>query len=115
MTNQSPQRKKPRLKVKKINVSIRDHWKHILREIDKENIPIHLLQAISVNLIDDTKVNINIRELLDNGNDPEILDTAIKAKIKELDHIIKDIDFMISIDAVAELVQPITDEILKDL
>jgi hypothetical protein len=70
---------------------------------------------MTVNLIDETKVTINIKELLDDGNDPEVLDRSIKEKIKDLDHIIKDIDFMISIDAVAELVQPITDEILKDL
>ena len=114
MSSQNPP-KKPRSKVKKINISGRNHWKHILREIDKDNIPINLLQAISVNLVDDTKVTINIKELIEDGNDPEMLDTAIKQKIKDLDHIIKDIDFMISIDAVAELVQPITDKILKDL
>lgn len=115
MTKPSSQKRNPRPKLKKINISPRDNWKNILRDIEKDDIPINLLQGISVNLIDNTKVNINIKELLENGNDPESLDQAIKKKIKDLDHIIKDIDFLISIDSVVEIVQPLTDEILKDL
>jgi hypothetical protein len=35
--------------------------------------------------------------------------------LKELDNIIRDIDFHISIDSVAKFVQPFTDQLLKDL
>lgn len=113
MTNQP--KRKPRPKVKKINTSTRHQWQTILKDIDTDNIPINLLQAISVNLIDGTNIRINIVELIADGNDPDFLDKVIRKKINDLESIIKSVDFFVSINAVAETVQPITDEMLKDL
>lgn len=113
MTN--PPKRKPRSKLKKINTSTRQHWQRILKDIDTDHIPINLLQTITVNLIDDTKITINVQELLAEGNDPETLDRALRTKMRDLDHIIKDVDFFINVDAVADAVQPLTDKILKDL
>jgi len=104
-----------RPKYKKINISPKEKWKGILKDIDKDEIPVSLLLGISVNLIDGTKVNINIKDLLDEGNDPEYLESLLDNRFKSLNHIIKDIDFYVSIDKVAETIQPMTDQILKDL
>lgn len=108
-------RKKPRSKLKKINVSPRDQWKSILRQVEKDEIPITMLQSLNVNLIDGTVVNIDIKELLKDGNDPGDIEEMLDLKLKALDHIIVDVDFFVSIDDVVSAVQPITDEILKDL
>lgn len=115
MTNPSPRKRKPRSKLKKINTSVKHQWQSILNDIDTDNIPIRLLQSVTVNLIDETRVNINVRALLDEGNDPDQLEIALRKKFDELDDYITDVDFYISIDAIAEAVQPITDQILKDL
>lgn len=109
-----PQKRKPQ-KVKKVNVSEKTKWKNILRDVDKGNIPIDLLLSISVNLIDGTKVNIDVKELLDSGNDPVAIEKLLDIKLKAIEEFIADIDFLISIDDVVQRVQPITDEILKDL
>lgn len=108
-------RKKPRSKLKKINVSAKDQWKKILKDVEKREIPITMLQSLSVNLIDGTMVNINIKQLLAEGNDPEIIEEMLNIKLKSLDHMVDDIDFYVDIDNVAKIVQPITDQILKDL
>jgi hypothetical protein len=108
-------RKKPRSKLKKINVSARDQWKRILRDIEKEEIPITLLRAISVNLVDGTIVNIDVKELIKEGHDPEVIEEMLDLRLKALDHIIEDVDFYVDIDDVVKTVQPITDQILKDL
>jgi hypothetical protein len=108
-------RKKPRSKLKKINVSARDQWKRILRDIEKEEIPITLLRAISVNLVDGTVVNIDVKELIKEGHDPEVIEEMLDLRLKALDHIIEDVDFYVDIDDVVKTVQPITDQILKDL
>jgi hypothetical protein len=108
-------RKNPRPKLKKINVSARDQWKKILKDVEKQEIPVTLLQSITVNLIDGTRVNIDIKELINEGNDPELIEEMLDSKLKALDHIIEDVDFFVSIDDVVNTVQPITDEILKDL
>ena len=108
-------RKKPRSKLKKINVSARDQWKKILADVEKNEIPITMLQSLSVNLVDGTVVNINIKQLLAEGTDPEIIEEMLDVKLKALDHIIEDVDFYVDIDNVAKIIQPITDEMLKDL
>lgn len=110
-----PPRKKPRPKLKRINASARDQWKRILKDVEKKEIPIQLLQSMDVNLIDGTVVNIDIKELLNSGHDPDDIEQLLDLKLKSLDHIIVDVDFFVSIDDVVKTVQPITDQILKDL
>lgn len=111
----SPRKRKPRQKLKKINTSSRKQWQSIIRDVDKDNVPIRLLQSLSVNLIDGTQITINIHDLITEGNDPEQLEKMLNKKLEELDQYIHDIDFYIDLDAVADTVQPITDQILKDL
>ena len=113
MSEQKPT--KPRQKSKRLNLDSKAKWEAILKSIDKKEIPIAMLESMSVNLTDGTEVNINIKELLDEGNDPEELERMIKVKLGALDHIINDIDFYISVKAVAKIVQPATDSILKNL
>jgi hypothetical protein len=53
--------------------------------------------------------------LLNEGNDPDELEEMLKIKLEALDYIIEDMDFYISVKAVAQMVQPATDELLKNL
>jgi hypothetical protein len=113
MSEQKP--KKPRQKSKRLNLNSKAQWEAILKSVEKKEIPITLLESVSVNLTDGTIVNINIRELLEEGNDPDELEKMLKIKLTTLDYIIEDIDFYISVKAVARVVQPATDELLKNL
>lgn len=113
MSEQKP--KKPRQKSKRLNIDSKSKWESILKSVEKKEIPITMLESMSVNLTDGTEVNINIKELLDEGNDPDSLELMIKTKLSALNHIINDIDFYISVKAVAKVVQPATDELLKNL
>jgi hypothetical protein len=113
MSEQKP--KKPRQKSKRLNITSKAKWEAILKSVEKNEIPITMLESINVNLTDGTNVKINIRELLHEGVDPDDLEKDIKSKLKTLDHIINDVDFYISVQAVAQIVQPATDELLKNL
>jgi hypothetical protein len=113
MSEQKP--KKPRQKSKRLNLNTKAQWEAILKSVEKKEVPIAMLNSISVNLKDGTVVSINIKELLDEGNDPDELETMIKKKLHALDYIIDDIDFFISVKAVQKMVQPATDELLKNL
>jgi len=108
-------RKKVQPKLKKVNVSKKAQWNEILKDIDKDEIPIDLLQAMNVNLIDGTQVYINIKELLLAGNSPDEIEAMLDIKLKAIDQYIEDIDFYVNVDDVAKTVQPITDQMLKDL
>lgn len=113
MSEQKP--KKPRQKSKRLNLNTKSQWESILKSVEKKEIPITMLNSISVNLKDGTIVDLNIKELLEEGNDPDTLEAMIKHKLKALDNIIEDIDFFISVSAVQKIVQPVTDELLKNL
>lgn len=110
-----PKPKKQRPKSKRLNLNNKAQWESILRSVEKKEIPITLLESVAVNLTDGTIVNINIKELLDEGNDPDVLEKMLKTKLSQLDYIIEDIDFFISVSAVQKTVQPATDELLKNL
>lgn len=112
----SQQSKKPRQpRSKRLKVSKKEQWETILKNVEKKEVPIGCLESIQVNLRDGTSVVIDIKQLLAEGQDPELVEYAVNSKLKALDHIIDDVDFYISVDSVAKTVQPITDIILKDL
>jgi hypothetical protein len=114
--NQPPKKQKQkRSGLKKINVSAKAQWKKILSEVDKDEIPFHLLLKLTVNLVDGTRINIDIQELLRNGINPEDLEDILDTKLKALDMFIADIDFYVNLDDLVKTVQPITDKMLKDL
>lgn len=112
--SEKPQRKK-RPKLKRLNVTAREKWEKILKDVEKQEVPVTVLESISVNLIDGTEVSINIKELLLEGYEPEEVEQMLSERLNSLDHIIRDVDFYVSIDDVAKVVQPITDSFLKDL
>jgi len=109
------QTKRKRPKLKKISVNPKQQWRELLREVDKDDIPVDLLLSICVNLVDGTTVKIDVKELLKEIGDPEVLGKLLDSKFQSLDEYIQNIDFYVSIDELARTVQPITDKILKDL
>ncbi len=113
MSEQKP--KKPRQKSKRLNLNTKAQWESILKSVEKKEVPIQMLNSLTVNLRDGTVININIKELIEEGNDPDDLELMIKHKLTALDNIIEDIDFFISVSAVQKMVQPATDELLKNL
>ena len=65
--------------------------------------------------MDGTQVEIDVLELLDQGYDTDEIENMLNSRLKKLDEIIKDVDFFINVDSVASTVQPVTDDILKNL
>ncbi len=102
-------------KSRRINVDARDRWKQILKTVSKDEVPINLLEKVHVNLIDGSMVEVDILQLLAEGQDPDDIKDELNDKLRKMDEIIKDVDFFISIETVAKTVQPITDDILKHL
>lgn len=111
--SEQPKRKRPKLK--RLNVTTREKWNKILKEVEKQEVPVTFLESITVNLIDGTSIPINIKELIAEGMEPDTIENILNKKLNDLDFIIKDVDFYVSIDDIANVVQPITDNFLKDL
>lgn len=112
MPNEQP-KKLP--KSKKLNVTTKSRWKGILKEVEKKEIPIQVLQKIIVSLNDGTEVEVNIKELLAEGQDPVVVEYSLNSKLDALDNLISSVDFFVDIDSVAATVQPETDRLLANL
>lgn len=102
-------------KSKRINIDARSRWKQLLESVSKDEVPIGLLEKVHVNLIDGTQVEVDILQLLAEGMAADDIKHELNSRLKKMDHMIKDVDFFISVDTVAKTVQPITDEFLKSL
>ena len=109
------QKQPRRRKSKRLNLSKKEQWETILSGTTKDEVPIQVLDSISVNLKDGTSVNIYVRDLLREGEDPQTLEVEIQRRLDDMDDIIQDVDFYISVPELSKAVQPVTDEILKDI
>lgn len=108
--------KKPRQqKSRRLNLNTKEKWERLLKEVTKEEVPIHVLRYITVNLKDGTSVDVNISQMLEEGADPAVVERIINTKLAALDSVIENVDFHINVNSVAKVIQPFTDNLLKDL
>ena len=115
MPKQQEPKKPRRPKSKRLNLNSKAKWEKLLKEVNKEQVPIGVLRYITVNLKDGTSVDVNIAEMLEEGADPAFVEKLINSKLEALDDVIQDVDFHISVDAVSKVIQPFTDNLLKNL
>jgi hypothetical protein len=64
-------------------------------------------------LKDGTEVPVNIKELLSNGADPDIVEKELNTKLESLELYIQNVNFYIDIDQIEKTVQQETDRILN--
>jgi hypothetical protein len=117
MSQQKPQKPKQPRKSKQLKLLLneRDKWKQIMAQVETPEAPLALIQKIEIQLIDGTCIDINVQELLAEGYDERELEEAINSRLDENENIIKDANFYIDAEHVANTVQPITNSILKNL
>lgn len=115
MPNQQEPKKPRRAKSKRLNLNKKSQWEKLLKEVSKEQVPIGVLRYITINLKDGTAVDIDIEEMLNDGQDPELIEQLISDKLIANDAIIRDVDFHINVNSVAKTIQPYTDQLLKNL
>ena len=115
MSKQQDPKKPRRPRSKRLNLNRKDQWERLLKEVSKEQVPISVLRYITVNLKDGTSVDVDIEAMLTEGADPAVVEKLINSKLQALDDVIEDVDFHISVDAVSKVIQPFTDELLKNL
>jgi len=107
------QGKKP--KPKKLNLNKNIAWRNILKDVEKKEVPVHLLESLTVHLKDGTLVTIDIKSILADGTDPDEVEIHVNNKLEELDAYIDNVDFYVNIEVVQNTIQPETDRILANL
>ena len=90
-------------------------WEHIISDVDKTEVPIECIKKIVLKLTDRRRRTINIQSLRSQGLRAEEIESVINRLIGEHDGEVVDVNFTVDIEAVATIVQPETDRLLKSL
>lgn len=92
-----------------------DKWDHIISSVDKTEVPLECINKIVIRLHGGRQKTINLARLKRDGLDLEEIESVLTRNLVELGDSVRDVDFIVDISTVANLVQPETDKLLKDL
>ena len=92
-----------------------EQWDHIISGVDKTEVPLECINKIVIRLQGGRQKTINLAKLKRDGFDLEEIESYLTRNLLELGDLVRDIDFLVDVNAVARLVQPETDKLLKDL
>jgi len=90
-------------------------WDHIISGVDKTEVPLECINKIIIRLQGGRQKTINLARLKRDGFDLEEIESYLTRNLTELGDLVRDIDFAVDVNAVARLIQPETDKLLKDL
>lgn len=91
-------------------------WDHIISSVDeKTNVPIECLNRMIIRLDNRRQKTINITKLRQQGLEADEIETVLSRNLLDLEDQIRDVEFVLDVVAVANIVQPQTDKLLKDL
>lgn len=92
-----------------------EKWEHIINDVDKTKIPVEFIKKLILKLNGRRQRTINIKAMIRQGFDSEEVEEAVTRKLQEYDDEMVGIEFILDIEGIAEIVQPETDKMLKNL
>ena len=89
-------------------------WEDIVNAVDKDHCPITCVKKVVFRTQQGQKT-INLRNLRRQGIDDDSIEQAVSSFIEDNEKIIKSMELVLDVEAVAEIVQPETDKLLKGM
>jgi Asp-tRNA(Asn)/Glu-tRNA(Gln) amidotransferase B subunit len=90
-------------------------WEQIVNDVDKDHCPISCVKKVVFRTKDRRQRSINIRNLRKQGIDEDSIERAVGEFIEQNEDIITSMELVLDVEAVAEMVQPETDRLLKGM
>jgi hypothetical protein len=90
-------------------------WEHIIDEVNKTEIPLECIKKVIIKLYDKKRKTVNLSTLRKQGLSWEEIESVLSRTLMALEPEVRDIEFVVDVTAVAEIVQPKTNELLKNL
>lgn len=90
-------------------------WEQIVNDVDKDHCPISCVKKVIFRTKDRKQKTINLRQLRSQGIDDESIERAVGTFIEENEGNIQDMELVLDVEAVAEIIQPQTDQLLKGM
>jgi hypothetical protein len=92
-----------------------DRWERIIADVNKTDIPLECIKKVVIKLKGGRQKTINLHTLKKQGLELEEMESMLTRTFNEMDHEIHDVDFVVDVEAVADLVQPETDKLLDKI
>ena len=92
-----------------------ERWEHIIDDVDITDVPLECIKKVVVKLYGKKQRTINLDLLRRQGLDFNEIETVMTRTLTELGDEVRDVDFILDVGAIATIVQPETDKLLKDL
>jgi hypothetical protein len=92
-----------------------DRWEKIIAEVNKTDIPLECIKKVIIKLTGGRQKTINLQTLSRQGLALEEIENMLTRTLNDLEAEIRDVDFVVDTNAVADLVQPETDKLLGKL
>ena len=90
-------------------------WEHIINDVDITEVPLECLKKIVIKLNNRRQKTINIQMLRRKGFNVDQIEMTMAESFVQHEDDIRDVDFVVDVEAVANLVQPQTDHFLRDI
>jgi acid phosphatase class B len=92
-----------------------DRWERIIADVNKTDIPLECIKKVVIKLKGGRQKTINLHTLKKQGLELEEVEAMLTRTFNDMDHEIHDVDFVVDVEAVADLVQPETDKLLDKI
>lgn len=90
-------------------------WESIIQEVNKTDIPVECLKKVIIRLGGGRQRTINLQQLQRQGLDLQEIEALVSRTLNELNSNIRDVEFVVDVSAVANMIQPKTDQLLKKI
>lgn len=91
------------------------HWQELLKTINTEHVPLNCVKKVIFKLAGGKQKTVNLEKLRKEGIELEEIGAIISTKMISLSTEIVDMDYVIDVDSVRQIIQPITDELLNNI
>jgi hypothetical protein len=90
-------------------------WERIVNDIDKDHCPISCVKKVIFKTHDRRQKSMNLRTLRKQGIDDDSIEAAVSTFISENEENIVSMELVLDVEAIAAVVQPETDKLLKKI
>lgn len=99
----------------KLDNNFREQWEQIVNEVDKQHCPVECVKKVVFRTVERKQKTFNFRQLRKHGIDNDSIELAVTNYIIENDGGISSMELVLDVEAVAEIIQPETDKLLKGM
>lgn len=98
-----------------INTDFLTQWEKIVGDVDVDRVPLECVKKVIFKHIGNKQKTINLKVLKRQNLNTDEISAIVERYIQDNEETISSLEFVLDIEAVAEILQPETDKILKGI